>query len=523
MTTNAGPVGRPDGPDTCFVVMPFGQKPIPDGSGRLYDFDKVYRVVHQRAIRQAGLEPVRADEMSGSHMIHADMFRGLRDARVVLADLSLANPNVYYELGIRHVMASRGTVLTCVTGAELPFDVRLSRVLFYDYDGQYLDWEEAERVVDELQRALEDLSRQEPDSPVHAMLEQVLPDEELARYTTVAVASGGAADVTEPLDHYQEMIARQWAAEGADVGALLESAGTSAFGCRALGHLCLLSDPPPLEALPVAGRLVDVGQYDLANRIYERLSGRLGFGDLLRYASSVSEEPTEPGAAQTAATQGITLAGRALDLVLPALEDEPPPVDALRAAFLAHHRLAGLLAWRRELTDEDADLEAAVHELQEADAAGRRLVATGSFDQWGRLAQVRLRLLLLLRILDGGRDRPDSERLADAILDLDPGPVPHSTEVSYLRWYQAITRADVGDLDRSLQVAVQAFADDETIMHRPGAEQIGRTQYRLLRRFVDHYTAVFRHPILVGRVCQVLQYHHSHTPDPSRARSRTAL
>ncbi len=85
----------------CFIVMPFGKKPGSDG--RTYDFDKVYRVIIQRAVNGAGMRPVRSDERIGSRLIHSDMFKDLRDQAVVLADLSLENPNVFYELGVRHV------------------------------------------------------------------------------------------------------------------------------------------------------------------------------------------------------------------------------------------------------------------------------------------------------------------------------------------------------------------------------------------------------------------------------------
>lgn len=161
-------------PEKCFVIMPFSRKLLNDGSGRFYDFDKVYRVIMRRAIRLAGLEPIRADERKGSNIIHTDMFKDLRDQAVVLADLSLENPNVFYELGIRHVMSSRGTVLMSRKGSEIPFDVKLSRVIFYEYDGTSLDWEESERVVQELQFALEEAKRGTPDSPVYALLERVL-------------------------------------------------------------------------------------------------------------------------------------------------------------------------------------------------------------------------------------------------------------------------------------------------------------------------------------------------------------
>ncbi len=131
--------------DECFVVMPFGSKPMSDG--RTYDFDKVYRVIIARAIRNAGMHPVRADERIGSRIIHSDMFLDLRDRKIVLADLSLENPNVYYELGIRHVMSPVGTVLIRRSGTALPFDIRLSRIIFYKFDGGDLDWEEAESTV----------------------------------------------------------------------------------------------------------------------------------------------------------------------------------------------------------------------------------------------------------------------------------------------------------------------------------------------------------------------------------------
>src|SRR5512139_1104579 len=107
--------------EKCFVVMPFGVKPRNDGTDRTYNFDKVYRVIIQRAISNVNMQPLRADETEGSRIVHADMFKDLRDRPVVLADLSLLNPNVMYELGIRHVMSSTGTVLMCRKGTELPF------------------------------------------------------------------------------------------------------------------------------------------------------------------------------------------------------------------------------------------------------------------------------------------------------------------------------------------------------------------------------------------------------------------
>ena len=122
------------------------------------------------------MQPLRADETEGSRIVHADMFKDLRDRPVVLVDLSLLNPNVLYELGIRHVMSSTGTVLMAneETVKKLPFDIALSRTISYRYDGEHLDWDEVERVIPQLQAAIEEARRGTPDSPVYAFLEQVL-------------------------------------------------------------------------------------------------------------------------------------------------------------------------------------------------------------------------------------------------------------------------------------------------------------------------------------------------------------
>lgn len=507
--------------EICFVVMPFGSKPIPDSGGQTYDFEKVYRVILRRAIRQAGLEPLRADEISGSHMIHTDMFKNLRDRPVILADLSLANPNVYYELGIRHVMASRGTVLTCRLGSELPFDVRLSRVIFYDYDGQNLDWEEVERVVNELQFALESAAEQKPDSPVHALLEQVLPAHELSRYSLTAVLSSASGTNSESLDDYQRLVAGVWAGEGVDTVTLLKEVGTSVFGSRSLGYKCLLAEEMPDNASLVAARLADVGQYDLANRIYERLDDGLEFRDLLRYGSSISEEHGD----LIHAERGLDILRRALAMVLPRLEHESPPEDAVPDAFRGQAKLAGMLAWKWKLSGKEEDLVAAVRALHTTDEFAKRLLDGGGMAEIGRVAQVRLRLLLLLRILDDDPDRPDTERLRDAILDLTLRPEHPAREASYLRWYQALALADGGEGERSRELALHTFSEDSAIMNQPGFEDVGRRQYTLLRRFIDHYSQVLRHPVLVAHVSQVLQLGHGprSAADAPSSWGRTAL
>jgi hypothetical protein len=487
----------------CFVVMPFGSKPFPDASGRLFDFDKVYRVVMQRAIKQAGLEPVRADEQKGSQIIHTDMFKALRDNAVVLADLSLGNPNVFYELGIRHVMSAKGTVLMCCVGSELPFDVKLSRVIFYKYDGQSLDWEEAERVTQELRFALEEAKRGIPDSPVHALLEKVLPEADARRSRG---GEGSEAAWDRSLEPYQKIVAERWAEQHFDPGQLREEHGRSVFGIRAVAELCLAQEPLPSDAAKLAKNLYYMGQYDLANRIYGALdqAGTLGTRDLLTYGSSVSEQHPDIRGARL----GLAHMTRALELLKPQLEAEAPSAAALGEGARCYHFLAGMRLWLWELTKADPDLEMAIAALEQAvDYCTRALEQIDTFPI-GRLAHDRLRLLFLLRIKDQNRERLDAEGHREAILALKPTPAHHPRDVSYLRWYQAITLADAGDAEGSRRMAMTAFSEDAKIMDRPDCSGIGRRQYTLIRRFLEQHAHALRHPSLIGHVSQVLQIGH---------------
>lgn len=115
----------------CFVLMPFGKKS--DAAGREIDFDAVYRNAIAPAITDAGLQPIRAD-MEKDGVIHTAMFERLMIADFAVADLSLDNANVFYELGVRHGSRARCTVLISARQDQPPFDVRMLRTLFYGLD-----------------------------------------------------------------------------------------------------------------------------------------------------------------------------------------------------------------------------------------------------------------------------------------------------------------------------------------------------------------------------------------------------
>jgi len=90
--------------DNCFVLMPFGRKANPFPGPSQIDFDRVYEKLVEPAVLKANLKPLRADQEISSGLIHLAMFERLLLCDFAIADLTTANPNVYYELGIRHAV-----------------------------------------------------------------------------------------------------------------------------------------------------------------------------------------------------------------------------------------------------------------------------------------------------------------------------------------------------------------------------------------------------------------------------------
>lgn len=109
--------------------MPFGLKQ--DAAGATIDFNRVYKELIAEALQAAGLEAFRADQETRAGDILPDMFQELLLADLVLVDITIDNPNVWYELGVRHALRARGVVL--IAGGQTPkaFDIYTQRKLRY--------------------------------------------------------------------------------------------------------------------------------------------------------------------------------------------------------------------------------------------------------------------------------------------------------------------------------------------------------------------------------------------------------
>ena len=152
----------------CFVLMPFGKKP--GAAGAMIDFDAVYRDLVAPAIEEAELEPLRADEEMTGGIIHKPMFERLILCEYAVADLTTANANVFYELGIRHAVRPWSTVLIFDEASRLPFDVAPLRAFAYQLTAEGIPKDVANTKT-ALAERLREARNEATDSPIFQLVE----------------------------------------------------------------------------------------------------------------------------------------------------------------------------------------------------------------------------------------------------------------------------------------------------------------------------------------------------------------
>jgi hypothetical protein len=130
--------------DSCFIMMPFA------GSLGSY-YEKIYRP----AIEKAGLMPVRADtEIFGAGKIMDQVWSGINAAKVLVAELTTRNPNVFYELGLAHTL-KKPVVLISSNEADVPFDLKHIRVIYYDVNDPFWGTKLLDKVAENIISAIQ--------------------------------------------------------------------------------------------------------------------------------------------------------------------------------------------------------------------------------------------------------------------------------------------------------------------------------------------------------------------------------
>jgi hypothetical protein len=181
----------------CFVLMGFGEK-VDYRTNRKLDLDKTYKII-RKAVEDAGLVCIRADDIVHSGVIDRPMYEHLLNAEVAIADLSTSNENAIYELGVRHALKPFTTIIIAESQFKFPFDLGHVVIRPYTHLGSGIDFEEADRLRAELIRAIQGIvGKNAIDSPVYEFLHGLRPPALVDEGTAEAApVSANAANVSK--------------------------------------------------------------------------------------------------------------------------------------------------------------------------------------------------------------------------------------------------------------------------------------------------------------------------------------
>lgn len=194
-------------PLNTFIIRPFGTKPVGAGVPHIsgaekaleqrllvhqggnsagddlaLNFDKVQELLIDPALRKLRIVGATTGAVIEAGNIREDMFSRLLTADLVIVDLTLANPNVYYELGVRQAFRDKYTFLIRAPFSPYPFDLQTDRYFEYDVCKLATEPEATVRLLVEALRRT--LASNKPDSPVFKLLPG-LEAEERGRFISV--------------------------------------------------------------------------------------------------------------------------------------------------------------------------------------------------------------------------------------------------------------------------------------------------------------------------------------------------
>lgn len=153
--------------NTCFVIMPIGTQTIGNITLDEVNLREKYDYIIKEAILKADptLEVIRADEELNPGSISNDIFTKLMHSKYVIADITYPNPNVFYELGIRHAIRPGTILIREKVDFSIPFDISHLRHIEYTQEPSGMD-----KLASELKRRF-DFYNKNPNKPDNQFLE----------------------------------------------------------------------------------------------------------------------------------------------------------------------------------------------------------------------------------------------------------------------------------------------------------------------------------------------------------------
>jgi hypothetical protein len=152
---------------TCYACTPMGTKV--DRDGLEIDFDKMYREAIKPALENAGVQCRRADELKMTGIIQKATLTAIINSDIMIADLTTHNPNVLYEIGVRHAVRPGMTIMLYRWKAQpIPFDLAYTLAYSYELNAQgELGEVEAERLKDHIRKAVQEAGEDDNNSPLY--------------------------------------------------------------------------------------------------------------------------------------------------------------------------------------------------------------------------------------------------------------------------------------------------------------------------------------------------------------------
>ena len=151
---------------TCFVIMPFGDKV--DKDGKTIHFDEVYETFIEPIVTALDIECIRCDKIVEAGGIHNKMFTNIYDADVAVVDITMLNPNVFYELGMRHTIKKNVTIIIQQAGTQIPFNISGFTVVPYKLDDPVALKYAADQIQTMIKNGMANVRKS--DSPIYGVL-----------------------------------------------------------------------------------------------------------------------------------------------------------------------------------------------------------------------------------------------------------------------------------------------------------------------------------------------------------------
>ncbi|KOU59553.1 hypothetical protein ADK57_33050 [Streptomyces sp. MMG1533] len=238
---------------TAFVAMPYGGKADSTRELKRFEADESWHRVLVPALLDGGYRPIRTDLEAGLKSIDARMLHSINSASLFVADLATLNPNVLWELGVRHAWRPSATLLMAPHWVTPPFDLGHSTIQRYERGMKRVSDRQAVAAIRKLKDALS-ATQTGPDSPVWAVFPTLEP---------VQLPPDADMELFARLTRYSEEISL--AAALRDSGKLLDLAdqvredGLSDSNCRT-----------QLEQIGLA--LVTLGEFDEGRKLLAPLA-----------------------------------------------------------------------------------------------------------------------------------------------------------------------------------------------------------------------------------------------------------